>query len=891
MERLIRVLVVTGLVAVCALVIVQAAALAAVFTEDFNRADSSTIGNGWTVTSSGNSAGGTAPVAKISGGRLLMDRAGWGSSAYCDVMHTIDATNSVEADLYAPGISGGGAGVQLSAIAPNNGYALFRLYTNDDGRTMLGVNVIPGGGWDEWDFYNEFLGYLSGPVRCKIETDGSANVTFTIIYNGQVIWSRAIAASVPQFTKVDLGAAWESWANGEMMIVDNVNLSVTPTAPVITFSDDFDRADTAVKTDNSKGVYFTSDIGNGWQERDSGNSDSEAIALQAPDAHMVGNRVEFRRNGWGPNGSSEILHTFNASNTVSARLSAPNDSSINLWAYDPSGAFIMLMINRTSNTSVGMLVNNNATPGWDGVWDINGDSGVNLGNIGDATYTISTDNNGLCTIKVEVNGRVRWSGSITTNHTSFTSAEISADWRSWGAGGILYADNLNFTPTPTAVFSDDFNRANTPVTTTNPKDTWFTSDILNGWQEKNGGNSDSEAIALRAPDAHLVDGQVEFNRVGWGPNAYSDITQVFSSPVTMAQIDMSIPPTAASGVSLKLDCSNTGFVMVRLWRDTNGIAIAVAALPTPGWNDWNIIGNLGNVSDPQTIKISTDGTNGVTVSAEQNGIIQWVGYVAGVYPQFTAATIEGSWMEWGDSGLVYADNLSAVSMFPTIQVINNLDDARKAEIGSAVSINDMIVSSRYLDDSSHTFCFAAEKENRSAAIRVISNTPVNLGDRVAIAGNTALVDGEFVINASTVSGTPSGITINPVAMNNKSTGGGAYGNQDAVYDDADAGVLSTGANTIGLYTTIYGKVTQAVDDFPKYSTTYFYVDDGSGLKDGSGYTGIKCYAPTDWGYYWIPANNDYVKVTGVMGVRQINGKNIRFFWTYSWDYISTPPAS
>lgn len=103
--------------------------------------------------------------------------------------------------------------------------------------------------------------------------------------------------------------------------------------------------------------------------------------------------------------------------------------------------------------------------------------------------------------------------------------------------------------------------------------------------------------------------------------------------------------------------------------------------------------------------------------------------------------------------------------------------------------------------------------------------------------------------------------------------------------------MSTGANNIGLLTTIFGKVTKVefAEDFEYDFTDYFYIDDGSGLNDGSGYTGIKCRAPSkdffDWVEYTLPSEGQYVSVTGVMGTTESNGKIVRYFWTWSWEAL------
>jgi len=176
---------------------------------------------------------------------------------------------------------------------------------------------------------------------------------------------------------------------------------------------------------------------------------------------------------------------------------------------------------------------------------------------------------------------------------------------------------------------------------------------------------------------------------------------------------------------------------------------------------------------------------------------------------------------------------------------------------------------------------------------------VEPGDIVSVAGATSLDDGELVINASNVvvnsSGNP---TPEPLVVNGLETGGGDFGGQGAVVDDATVFPVKMSAlmNNVGLLMKIRGKVTASVYD-GTYAGSYFYVDDGyvddflgisTGIKDGSGNVGIKCRAPRGWfGMAGeVPSEGTYVEVLGVMGVRQVNGNNARYMWTVEWQSAS-----
>lgn len=84
-----------------------------------------------------------------------------------------------------------------------------------------------------------------------------------------------------------------------------------------------------------------------------------------------------------------------------------------------------------------------------------------------------------------------------------------------------------------------------------------------------------------------------------------------------------------------------------------------------------------------------------------------------------------------------------------------------------------------------------------------------------------------------------------------------------------------------LKATTWGRVTavQSANTF----AGYFYIDDGAGLKDGSGNTGVKRrVAPDKDGHAALaPPVGSFVVVTGVPGVSKENGVNTRYFRTKS----------
>jgi hypothetical protein len=123
---------------------------------------------------------------------------------------------------------------------------------------------------------------------------------------------------------------------------------------------------------------------------------------------------------------------------------------------------------------------------------------------------------------------------------------------------------------------------------------------------------------------------------------------------------------------------------------------------------------------------------------------------------------------------------------------------------------------------------------------------------VSIPAQTAqitTVDGERVITPSeTILGSPANPP-KPVGINNRDLGGGAFN----VYTPGPTGGF--GLSSVGLLVRTWGRVTSVGDYF-------FYLDDGSGLNDGTGPTGVRITEA----YGYTPEVGDYAAVTGASGI-------------------------
>ncbi|GEM_PF-2128330 len=165
--------------------------------------------------------------------------------------------------------------------------------------------------------------------------------------------------------------------------------------------------------------------------------------------------------------------------------------------------------------------------------------------------------------------------------------------------------------------------------------------------------------------------------------------------------------------------------------------------------------------------------------------------------------------------------------------------ARATSPGTPVLVESAIATARFAD---HAYVEAAD---RSAGIRVTGDELPSPGTEVDLLGTIELSAGEKSIHVSdlTVVGAgtvdPLGIPVRNIAL---------YGpNSGAMH-----ALSTTGLCSAGLLVRTWGRVTET-------GAGHFYVDDGSGIKDGTGATGLRilCDGLTP------PAWNKHVRVTGI----------------------------
>ncbi len=156
--------------------------------------------------------------------------------------------------------------------------------------------------------------------------------------------------------------------------------------------------------------------------------------------------------------------------------------------------------------------------------------------------------------------------------------------------------------------------------------------------------------------------------------------------------------------------------------------------------------------------------------------------------------------------------------------------------------------------------FYIEDQDRSSGIKASgSGVSVIAGDGVTVSGELATVQGERVItNTSATVIAPTYPVPKAISMLTQEVGGGSLNE----YTPGIPGGIST--HNIGLLVQICGRVSY-VNTLGKY----FYVDDGCGLQDGSGQTGllVHCGGRPIGNTINLPPQDAYVKVTAVSSCR------------------------
>lgn len=192
--------------------------------------------------------------------------------------------------------------------------------------------------------------------------------------------------------------------------------------------------------------------------------------------------------------------------------------------------------------------------------------------------------------------------------------------------------------------------------------------------------------------------------------------------------------------------------------------------------------------------------------------------------------------------------------------VRSVRQARLVPEGFSIRLKDAAVTGNFISS------FYVEDPDRLAGLKIlVASQPPALGMLASAVGQLVVDNGERSLQATAT--TTAGVTSCPLpfSVTNRSLGGGDFFWH---HNGEDCGQQSisgaSGLNNIGLLVRAWGKVTHAGESF-------FYIDDGSGVRDGSGYAGVKVYGS-------LPEHEgDAVgKVVGVNGISSCewNGANL-----------------
>ena len=171
--------------------------------------------------------------------------------------------------------------------------------------------------------------------------------------------------------------------------------------------------------------------------------------------------------------------------------------------------------------------------------------------------------------------------------------------------------------------------------------------------------------------------------------------------------------------------------------------------------------------------------------------------------------------------------------------------------------------------------FYIERSNRASGIRVqMASHGVAVGDQISVGGTLQTNDGERFIAASRVAMVEPAMVPDPLSMNPSAIGGGTQGLQGGVWgwtyilDEFGKPVRVwdqvKGLNNIGLLVMTCGRVTSIEEVEEPAQSTWFTIDDGSGIN-------LKCILPQG---VTIDPSWQQVRVTGVSSCERV-GEELR----------------
>jgi hypothetical protein len=214
---------------------------------------------------------------------------------------------------------------------------------------------------------------------------------------------------------------------------------------------------------------------------------------------------------------------------------------------------------------------------------------------------------------------------------------------------------------------------------------------------------------------------------------------------------------------------------------------------------------------------------------------------------YVIVTVDGNWVHCDardDAGNLIDSWDYAVGPSPTVSSLKEASDNTPVYVtGKTVTAGNNVFNAT----------FYIEDEDRSSGIKVYgSPTTVSAGDGVDVFGTLSSQYSERAILNPSVYPRTATYTVDPLGMISRSVGGGSL---NANTPGITGGI---GTHNTGLLVTIWGEVT-----FVNDLSGYFYVDDGYGRLDGTGYTGVRVDCSQRISGLSLPDQYTHVVVTGV----------------------------
>lgn len=236
-------------------------------------------------------------------------------------------------------------------------------------------------------------------------------------------------------------------------------------------------------------------------------------------------------------------------------------------------------------------------------------------------------------------------------------------------------------------------------------------------------------------------------------------------------------------------------------------------------------------------------------SREDLALVEGVTYYVSVRARDSAGN-------WGAVGV--SDGIRKVAL------LRSPHEAKRLRSNTPCALENVVVSGVFEDG------VYVQNESRCSGIRVAGTLGLQAGDVITITGDAGTDGKEAVIKNPTVVSLRHGNPPMSLVLNSKAMGGSALNLQPSVINYADRepfdGRYAAGLGAIGLLVRTAGRIT-SVDQ----AGACAYLDDGAGLKDGSGNVGVR--VSLDYGP--IPNPGAIATVTGCCGAVDIGGNCVR----------------